>query len=171
MFIKNSGNYAGPRNPNCSPRKHIFFAKVHKAASTAVQNLLLRYAKANNLIVALPPMGINHLNYPNDINFTEILPPSKCTPNKKFDMIVHHAVFNYEHISPHLHADTVYVGILRDPAEGFESYYNYFHCKKHFGVNLSEFMKNPDTFAKKIPGAVLRNVQSLDLGLRSRIFR
>lgn len=167
---KSAAATATAAQSHCHPKKHVVLAKVHKTASTTIQNILLRYAKVNDLIMALPPNGMHHFNYPKMMNFAEISPASKCARHKKFDMILHHMVFKPDDIAPWVHADTVYIGILRDPAQALESYYNYFQFSSRFRINFSEFMKRPEEIYKKNPGPVLRNVQSLDLGLSSLYF-
>ena len=43
-----------------SPTQNIVFHKSHKTSSSSIQNILLRYAKLNNLNVVLPRKG-HHL--------------------------------------------------------------------------------------------------------------
>jgi galactosylceramide sulfotransferase len=81
-------------------------------------------------------------------------------------MLLHHAIFNYQLISPQLYSDAIYVTIVRDPAKTMESYYNYFNMKEEFfGVSFEKFIKNPNFYERKKPKIVFRNIQSFDLGL------
>ena len=40
-----------------APEKYVYFHKTHKCSSTTIQNILLRYAMNNNLVLVLPKGG------------------------------------------------------------------------------------------------------------------
>ena len=45
----------------CSPRYHIGFLKTHRCGSSAVQNILFRFAAHHRLVPLLPPSGSHML--------------------------------------------------------------------------------------------------------------
>ena len=47
--------------PQCIPAKNIGFLKIHKAASTSIQNIILRKSLRENLNVVVPKRGQNQL--------------------------------------------------------------------------------------------------------------
>lgn len=158
-------------HPKCTPKRHIVFSKTHKTGSSALQNVFFRFALKHELTLVLPKQG-HLLNYAGPIRFENVLPPLSCDPNaKKYDMLVQHAVFDYDRIAPHMHNDSVYVTILRDPAKTAESNYNYFSLKRFFNVSFNEFMKDPENHLKKERRKpILHNLQAFDLGLPSKYF-
>ncbi|XP_033759605.1 galactose-3-O-sulfotransferase 2-like, partial [Pecten maximus] len=98
------------------PAQHIAFIKVHKAASTTVENIFLRYGYEHNLVFALPRKkdrgGIKRLIKQN------ILPTPK---NQHIDIFCTHVRYIKEDFNSMMPADTVYIGIVREPFSQFES--------------------------------------------------
>ena len=60
--ISTQANHFSSETSLCrTPVKDIVFHKTHKTSSTSIQNIMLRYAKSQNLTVILPNEG-HHLN-------------------------------------------------------------------------------------------------------------
>jgi hypothetical protein len=90
--------------------RHIGFLKVHKAASSTMQNIFFRFGLKRNLTFVFT----SHPNY-----FSRIperhLPLVKPRHRKSYDIICTHGVFNYNVYSSLLPTDTVYIATVRDP--------------------------------------------------------
>ncbi|XP_077512957.1 galactosylceramide sulfotransferase-like [Amblyomma americanum] len=95
--------------PQCTPRSSVCFLKTHKCASSAMQNMLMRYGERHGLAFALPPFGL-YLGNPAFFNRTQVMgsPP--------FDMLVHHTRFHEYEVRAVLKPDAVFVTIVREPA-------------------------------------------------------
>lgn len=107
-----------------SPKKtNVVFVKVHKAASTTVQNVLLRFAFWNqlNVILSKDKLHLNE-NYSN-LNRTKLV---SIPPNEKFNILCNHLIFNKTQIEPYFPNDTAYIGIVRNPFDRFFSAFRYY---------------------------------------------
>lgn len=112
---------ASPTNPQSELRpkrkqegeiRQIVFAKIHKAASSTLQNLLLRFAMARNLNVLLPTRQ-DHINeFGSYIDEKEIIAHPE---NKPFDVLCNHLVFNANEIARFIPNSAFRFGILREP--------------------------------------------------------
>ena len=104
---------------------HIAFLKVHKAASSTVQNILYRYGVNRNLSFVLPYQSHYISQYANIYNL--ILPPYDNS-TKKYDILCNHAIFNFTKFSELMYDDAFYFAIVREPLDLFISaalYYRY----------------------------------------------
>ena len=117
--------------PICHQKaKFVAFIKVHKAASTTVTNILMRFAYYNNLNPVLPKRtkGWDKVY----LAHGEILHDGNIFPipdNESFNILASHCVFNKYAISLILPADTLYFAIVRKPAGQFLSaalYYSFY---------------------------------------------
>ncbi|XP_077514019.1 galactosylceramide sulfotransferase-like isoform X2 [Amblyomma americanum] len=117
--------------PQCTPRSSLCFLKTHKCASSAMQNILMRYGERHGLAFALPPFGL-YLGNPAFFNRTQVMgsPP--------FDMLVHHTRFYEEEVRAVLKPDAVFVTIVREPAALFESLFSYYDLEANIKVKLEQ---------------------------------
>ncbi|KAK3758189.1 hypothetical protein RRG08_005369 [Elysia crispata] len=92
--------------------RQVVFAKVHKAASSTLQNILLRFAMAKDLDVLLPKTG-EHLN---EI-FPKIHPEDliEHAEGQKFDILCNHLIFNEDEIAVYIPRNALRFAILREP--------------------------------------------------------
>ncbi|XP_005090395.2 galactose-3-O-sulfotransferase 3 [Aplysia californica] len=103
--------------------QHVVFVKVHKAASTTMHNILMRYAIKHELNVLLPKAGL-HINQ----NGHQI-PDDNLSPipaGSKYDILSNHLIFDHDEVSSFFPADTFYVGIIREPFSQFLSAFVYY---------------------------------------------
>ena len=109
-------------------KQHIGFLKVHKAASTTTQGILLRNGWVWNLTFILPP-EFGPFFYPNiislydSVNNENILP---SPPGRKYDILCHHVVYDKDAWAKVLPADAAIIGTIREPLAHFRSVVWYF---------------------------------------------
>ena len=106
--------------------QHIAFLKVHKAASSTVQNILYRFGLKRKLSIVLP-IGSHYISKKKEKNYHQVLPPYDNITGKH-DILCNHAVFNQTKFKKLLHSDAVYIAIVREPLHLFISsalYYRY----------------------------------------------
>ncbi|XP_075526608.1 galactosylceramide sulfotransferase-like, partial [Dermacentor variabilis] len=110
--------------------RSVCFLKMHKCASSSVQNVLMRYGEVRNMTFALPSRG-NLLGYPRAFKRT-----MAAVGKPPFDFLAHHTRFNESEMRAVLKPDVVFVTIVREPAALFESLYSYFDYEKRFHFKL-----------------------------------
>ncbi|KAJ8297771.1 hypothetical protein KUTeg_024302 [Tegillarca granosa] len=177
-------------NPICKEKKtNVAFLKVHKAGSTTVMNIFLRYAVGNDLNIVLPKRwqgnGFNYLGYGKTLSRKNIVPlPS----NETYNILCNHVIYDKNAFDDVMPPDSTYIGIIRDPASHFISasvYYGFYRSLKNvlFHRNklnfkdfnaknenvLSEFLKNPGDF-RNVSTAFVRNRMSYDFGVNPLLF-
>lgn len=103
----------------------VVFLKVHKAASTTVYNIFMRFAMSRQLDVMLPKNS-NIITETGSIIKPEVLLP--YPQDLKFNLVCNHLVYNRAQISKYLKSPerTIYMGIVREPFEQFVSAFNYY---------------------------------------------
>ncbi|XP_045178708.2 galactose-3-O-sulfotransferase 4-like [Mercenaria mercenaria] len=121
---------------------HIEFLKVHKAASTTVQNVIMRFGLKRNLSFVIPTP--RHYISVEKTYFSDLWPPlpnrkythknrvqnnKASRENNKFDILCNHMVFNSKKVSRLLHDDSVYIAIVREPFDQFLSAAFYYKFK------------------------------------------
>ncbi|KAH3891295.1 galactose-3-O-sulfotransferase 2-like isoform X1 [Dreissena polymorpha] len=104
--------------------RHIGFLKVHKAASTTMQNMFFRFGMARNLSFVFT----YHPNYFSR-EASRHLPVIRPRFRNGYDILCNHAVFNISTFSRLLPSDTRYIAIVRDPLDLFISSVNFFSQK------------------------------------------
>jgi len=110
-------------NKQCSPQNNIFFLKTHKAGSTTVQNILLRYGERNNLTFALPKQPAAHVfNYNIKFNPTMVRP----SPTGDYNILCNHLHFAESGVREIMPENTKFVAIVRNPVDLFESIMSYY---------------------------------------------
>ena len=108
-------------------RTQIGFLKVHKAASTTVQAIFLRFGWKRNLTFVLPH-EFNYFRFPNIISTYDpphrnnTLPPPA---NKSFDILCHHVLYDKEAWDKVLPLGYALIGSVREPWDLFKSMINY----------------------------------------------
>ena len=159
--------------------QQVVFLKVHKAASSTVQNILLRFAMTRKLSVLLPYTGtiINEEGF--SISPSTVLPHPEG--KRKFDILCNHVVYNEQELSKYFPDDAIRVAILREPmAQALSSliYYSTTYCKdgnrkglrKYPADPVNGFLRHPEDFQVKFANpstSYINNRMSLDLGFDS----
>ena len=59
-----------------------------------------------------------------------------------YSILCLHTRFNKKEMEKVMGDNTVYVTMLRDPVDVFESQYGYYKLEKQFGMSLGSFNKN-----------------------------
>ena len=113
-------------------KHHVVFLKVHKAASSTLSNILMRFALSHDLNVILkhksksaPLDTYLHLNNTGSQFYAKDLVPTPL--GLVYDILCTHVIFNKTQISPYFPPDTVYIGIVREPFSQFISSVKFFH--------------------------------------------
>lgn len=162
---------------NCSEKKiDVSFLKVHKAGSTTVMNIFLRFAIENNLNIVLPNKaegyGFNYLGYGNTVSSDRIVP---LPENETYNILCNHVVYNKDAFRSILPPDTVYVGILREPASHFVSAADYYGFHRQLlkifhgdGTAVSQFLQNPNYY--RLTNSFVNNRMSFDFGIPKKEF-
>lgn len=104
--------------------RHIGFLKVHKAASSTMQNMFFRFGLKRNLTFVFT----RHPNYfsRSSRNHLQLVKPKY---RDGYDILCNHGIFNYDIYSSLLPNDTVYLAIVREPLAVFISAVNYYSQK------------------------------------------
>lgn len=160
------------KNASCKKKFDVSFLKVHKAGSTTVMNIFLRFAIEHNLNIVLPKraegFGFNYLGYGTTVHKDRIVP---LPANESYNILCNHVVYNKEAFRSILPADTMYIGILREPTSHFvsaASYYGFYRqLRKQFNLGdasaISAYLKQPKSY--KIPNGYVNNRMSFDFGV------
>ena len=166
----------------CMKQFNVSFLKVHKAGSTTVMNIFLRFAIQHGLNIVLPKkssgFGFNYLGYGKTVARDNIVP---LPINEVYNILCNHVVYNKLAFRSVMPNDTKYVGILREPVSHFKSAASYFgfynallkyNITKNLNITgsvLTEFLNNPQKFQM---GGIyyIHNKMSFDLGLPSEKF-
>lgn len=162
-----------------SMAKHtnVVFLKVHKAGSTTMMNIFLRFGVANKLNIVLPSkengFGFNYLGYGKTVDKNTIVP---IPENETYNILCNHVVYNRQAFREIMPNNTVYVGIVREPVSHFLSasvYYRFIHLiQKTSGLSnqssptevIHEYFTHQDRY-RKIRTFFVRNRMSYDFGL------
>lgn len=143
------------KTENNTPKvQHIGFLKVHKAASSTLQNILYRFGLKRKLSFVLPEVA--HYISKSKYTVNTVLPPLSyyVTPSSqkvkntlgKFDILCNHAIFNHDLFRKLLHDDAIYIAIVREPLSLFLSsayYYRLVWPNDYLAVmNESDFIIN-----------------------------
>ena len=168
--------------PRCMKQTNVSFLKVHKAGSTTVMNIFLRFAIQHGLNVVLPNkptgFGFNYLGYGKTVSKDRIVP---LPVNETYNILCNHVVYNKTAFRTIMPKDTKYIGILREPESHFRSAMSYFGFYNHLekynkekglhinGSVLTEFLKDPTKF--KVGTYYVHNKMSFDLGVPAAKFQ
>ncbi|XP_013791714.2 galactosylceramide sulfotransferase-like, partial [Limulus polyphemus] len=159
-------------SPNFVQKKtNIVFLKTHKTAGSSIQNMLMRFADRHDLLLALPAEG-NFFGHPPPFHHSMISDP----PDKRhYNIFTHHTRFNYDELRRVMPEDSIFITVLRDPVDLFESLYSY--CKLEvlyrrplfsFGINMSD--EEIEVRMKSLAEVGI-NQMSFDLGMNPKDFK
>ncbi|KAK2819149.1 hypothetical protein Q5P01_024710 [Channa striata] len=156
-----------------SPAVNIMFMKTHKTASSTILNILFRYGERHNLKFAFPD-GSNDFFYPSPFLCSHV---KDYRPGDCFNIVCNHMRFNHKEVAKLLPPDAVYITILRNPADLFESSFHYYHRTipltwRVTGENkLEKFLSDPQNFYR--PDAYnsfyLKNLLLFDFGFDNNL--
>ncbi|XP_025095181.1 galactose-3-O-sulfotransferase 2-like isoform X2 [Pomacea canaliculata] len=154
---------------------HVFFLKVHKAASTTVLGVMLRFALSRQLAVMLPKRG-NVLAEDTKFFHQNVLRLPEGRSH--YDMLCNHLVFEERLIRrTFLHPDAKFLAIVRHPFDQFISAFQYYrkvysvpYLTKIPGRNpIATYLKNPDKWEPINPlTSYTNNRMSFDFGMKHR---
>ena len=129
-------NYPGYKD--CYKKHKIGFLKTHKCASSSVQNILFRFGLKNQLTFALPSAG-NYLGRYVKYSKAMIANTVWDKVGLDYDMFALHTIWNKAEVERTLGPGAVYITILRDPVELFESLWVYAGFQKYYNTDLESF--------------------------------
>lgn len=146
--------------------QHIGFLKVHKAASSTMQNIFYRFGIKRNLTFVFT----EHPNYFSRNTKTHI-PLVKPKYRSSYDILCNHGIFDYKIYSSVLPNDTVYLGIVRDPIEVFISAVNYYSQPEQLlpylaaipGNKVQNLIRFPEKYDRTL-FSYTKNVMARDFG-------
>ena len=168
-------NGTTPRPPCEHTNKSIVYIKVHKAASSLMNQILLGYGISQNKSLALPRKE-HYFDFYKLFTRDMVFNYHKSGP--KSELLINHARYNrreMEEVVP----NAIYLASLRDPVAQFESCFGYFEVSKLIThqeyptiLALQTFLLNPKQFIKDITygGYCLWNGQLFDLGVERSVF-
>uniref|UniRef100_A0A3P9JHZ6 Galactose-3-O-sulfotransferase 2 n=1 Tax=Oryzias latipes TaxID=8090 RepID=A0A3P9JHZ6_ORYLA len=167
--------------PASLSRRHnpppVVFLKTHKTGSSTVQNLLFRMGEKHGATFAFPSYSYQ-FSYPDkfEADFVDELPEG----SSQFDILCSHMRLNMEELKKVMPPNTIYITILRDPVQTFESVFSYytfsipaFSLAKEAAKTmenrsaLSVFLGTPESFwdPKSPKNGLGKNPMSFDFGL------
>ncbi|XP_045170896.2 galactose-3-O-sulfotransferase 3-like [Mercenaria mercenaria] len=148
---------------------HVAFLKVHKAGSTTMQNLFFRFGLKHNLNILLPKTR----NY---LHSADQKMPLKN--GEHYDIFACHTVYEKEWFDSLLPADSVKIGIVREPVSRIISSACYYRDVFHVGylkkIPRENFVHNLINYPSHYdPGffSHTRNTMGKDFGFKSGIRR
>ena len=150
QFAPGTANSTAEQPQSKKEVQHIAFLKVHKAASSTAQNIFLRFGWYRNLTFVLSPAK-KPSGYPNVISLRESLTNSNILPppeGRQYDILCNHVFYSNEAFRKFMPNDTVFIGILREPFDLYNSILNYFrpaYIYKKIGDRFpaSTFLRDP----------------------------
>ena len=153
-------------------QRHIAFLKVHKAASTTVQNILYRFGLERNLSFVLPIKG-NYISHHSD-HYLPILPLYDKSSDR-YDILCNHAMFNYTKFRQLTYDDAFYLAIVRDPLDLFISAAWYYRSstggylsKINVETYIHDLISNPGEYEpKKVMASRTFNHMAKDFGFKT----
>lgn len=153
-----------PLAPNvCKPETKVAFAKTHKTGSSTLQNIFFRYGDENSLTFAIPERSWMY-SFKEPFNHTMIsnLPWAKLG----YDLFIFHSVWNYPEVKQVL-PDAVYITLLRDPVNCYESNYVYMGLQNAFKMDINKFatVKAAARIPRRTKAIIGKNQLLWDLGL------
>lgn len=149
------------------------FMKTHKTASSTILNILFRFGEKHKLRFAFPDRR-NDFFYPSPFLCSQV---KDYRPGECFNIVCNHMRFNQQEVAKLLPQDAMYITILRDPVDLFESAFHYYHRAVPFtwrisGENkLEEFLNNPQAFysPEAYNSFYLKNLLFFDFGLDNNL--
>lgn len=157
----------------CSPKSNIIFLKTHKTASSTILNILFRFGEKHDLKFAFPD-GRNDFFYPSPFLCSQV---KDYKPGDCFNIVCNHMRFDHQEVAKLLPPDAVYITILRNPVDLFESSFHYYRRAvpltwRISGENkLAEFLDRPQAFysPEAYNSFYLKNLLFFDFGLDNNL--
>ncbi|KAG7486811.1 galactosylceramide sulfotransferase [Solea senegalensis] len=161
-------NGSQQNNKICVPKMDVMFMKTHKTASSTFLNILFRFGEKHNLKFAFPN-GRNDFFYPSYFQHTYV---QDFKSGMCFNILCNHMRFNAAEVAKVLPRDTLYITILRDPAELFESSFHYFGhlIPLTWSIpgkdKMAEFLRDPNLYFSPngFSSFYLKNLLFFDFG-------
>ncbi|KAK3779348.1 hypothetical protein RRG08_052570 [Elysia crispata] len=168
-----------PHNP--TEVQQVVFVKVHKAASSTVQNILFRFALSRNLTSLLPVTGTLISEREAAIPRENVIPHPRGEGT--FDVLGVHVVYDHKEMDKYFPKSAFRVAIIRDPLKQAVSALAYYtvvwpYPQLTSGFNrhpldpITSFLKHPEDFSggPGCPelGSWVSNRMSYDLGVGSQ---
>lgn len=158
---------------SCSPKVNIMFMKTHKTASSTILNILFRFGEKHKLRFAFPD-GRNDFFYPSPFLCSQV---KDYQPGVCFNVVCNHMRFDHKEVAKLLPPDAVYITILRDPVDLFESSFHYYHravpltWKIKSENKLAAFLNNPEAFYSEeaFNSFYLKNLLFFDFGFSNNL--
>lgn len=166
-YMDNSVRFSLPNDKTVDQEiRHIGFVKVHKAASSTMQNIFFRFGLMRNLSFVFTENPNYFSRY---YNVTYPVVPARLRDG--YDILCIHSVFDEEKFANILPADSVYLAIVRDPVSVFVSAVNFYSQKSQLlsylevtpGNKLRTLLDYPQIYDTNV-FSYTRNVMARDLG-------
>ncbi|KAK7167035.1 hypothetical protein R3I94_001439 [Phoxinus phoxinus] len=157
----------------------VVFLKTHRTGSSTVQNILFRLGERESATFAFPHRTYQ-FNYPDRfrVAFVDELPEA----SSQFDLLCSHMRLDLPQVRKVMPENTVFITLLRDPIETFESVFRYhtstvpaFLSARRAAASegkpaLKAFLDSPETFwDPEEPGnGLAKNPMSFDMGLNNQ---
>ena len=139
------------------PKTNIAFLKVHKAGSTTVMNIFLRFGDSHSLNIVLPKTTkqstFNYLGYGKSIQKDRI---NRIPGNETYSILCNHVVYNKTVFQDVLGPNAINIAIIREPFTHFLSAASYYglikKMRKRLGIKIddqrliSSYLMNPSVF-------------------------
>ena len=163
-------------NKGCEKEiSHIYFLKVHKAGSTSIQNLFMRFGHERDLNVLTLIQGF--MSYPHKTFDSKLPPPPARLTEGKYDIYCEHNVFDEEYLLTKLHKDTVKIAILREPMSHLRSSFNFYVLEKKLNLGkfadpVAEFLEKPEYYSKNYNSRakeVTHNRVAMEFGYNAQV--
>nr|XP_053638224.1 galactose-3-O-sulfotransferase 2-like [Cherax quadricarinatus] len=151
---------------SCSPHTNIAFLKTHKCASSTIQNILFRYGLSHHLLFGLPDAG-NYFGggfYPFHADMFNLSPWSKLGVN----IMAVHMKWDHQQVAKVMPNDTVYITIVREPTELFESLYAYAKMDQAYNMMVEDFVASVPVEAERHRGFLGYNQMVWDFGIANK---
>ena len=163
--------------------RQVVFAKVHKAASSTVQNVLLRFAMARNLSVLLPSRMSVISQKSAVIHREKVIPHPEG--HAMFDILCSHVLYDRQELAKYFPDSATRVAMIREPTSQALSALTYYTTKfpssylrggfeKYPQDPINGYLLHPEDFSppNSPPGRATSAVQSyidnrmsIDLGI------
>lgn len=157
-------------------KENLYLLKEHKAASSTLQNILLRYAEVHDVQVLLPKDGFSY-NFPDKFNHSLVnfWPFSGRSP--RFGCL--HSRFSFESVRLIFPPKcSKYIAIIRDPVQHFISAFQYYHHLPVFNgyKTVDDFLRNaslhwPHVDTSRSENSQGRNGMAFDMGLDNNLHK
>uniref|UniRef100_A0A1B6CQM8 Sulfotransferase domain-containing protein n=1 Tax=Clastoptera arizonana TaxID=38151 RepID=A0A1B6CQM8_9HEMI len=131
-----------------------------------MQNILMRFGLSQNLDFILPETA-NYIGNPEYFS-SDLIGEDLRTIDNKYDIFTHHTRYNYSAIKAVMKDDAVFVTILRNPADLYESLFSYYGFTNIYNLTLESVINDytkMDILKQRYFGRIGFNQISWDFGL------